>query len=472
MDSNNHMNSGARQGNQNQQGSSTQQQQGGSFQQQQGQQQIAAFAPSIQGDGGQQQVAAFAPGAQGQQQVAAFAPGVQGNEIAHRGPAHLDSNDFAVFADGEETTNAAAYVQKESGTHRGQTWAINFRRQEEPVIYIGESDFKKPRVKQMTCDLTNFFPPGVNPADLNKPSPIPPRATGFAVIAGGRPGGQPPQVSFPAQQAPQRLSRNQRRAERRALAKIEEWRREGTHGLSQLQPLPVVQQSLPSMQQQPVPSTELQTRMEVEQPETDCAHPSVDGYVHGCPVCNDRGHTVAKCPKGQPAGWEALYWGVTRRANRPALAGYWDWMELVRVLADEKPPDGYAIPKRFPWRSSFVLSMVEYSEHPWLAFDYAKNDPAYMQARDELTCHLKAVKQNYARIYNEAEEPHGMAVLIEEPDEVANPPKHVDPLKDRNADGDKVAWVDPEPTENPPRQDEQMDLDLDIEHDEEDDTAF
>ena len=132
-----------------------------------------------------------------------------------------------------------------------------------------------------------------------------------------------------------------------------------------------------------------------------CAHPSVDGYVYGCPFCNTKNHWREEdCPKRHklPTNpFTILDWACTKRACRPPLAMYADWVDRLH-LADDKPRKGKSMPKRFPWTpltTTFQLSGD--GPFPWEGFDYTRNQALELGPEDE-TANLRAVKYHYCSL--------------------------------------------------------------------------
>lgn len=132
----------------------------------------------------------------------------------------------------------------------------------------------------------------------------------------------------------------------------------------------------------------------------DCAHPSVDGYVHGCPFCNTKDHEF-DCPKPEEQKADdlekQLHYACGRRPNRPPLAIFWNWYELVQYADEtaENDDDAEHIPKRFPWSEYFFFDTIcRHRSYAWQEFDYQVNDPLRMPV-DMSTRHMRALKENY-----------------------------------------------------------------------------
>lgn len=105
----------------------------------------------------------------------------------------------------------------------------------------------------------------------------------------------------------------------------------------------------------------------------NCVHPADDGFIHGCPVCNTADHESADgCHVPWPKQLEKkLSWAIERRAHRPTLAGFANWVDLF-IEAKEK--GDVALPQNFPWTPRFCKSLMGHQTQPWTDFDYAKNN--------------------------------------------------------------------------------------------------
>ncbi|KAK7426488.1 hypothetical protein QQZ08_007083 [Neonectria magnoliae] len=211
----------------------------------------------------------------------------------------------------------------------------------------------------------------------------------------------------------------------------------------------------------------------------DCAHPSSDGYVHGCPLCNRGDHEISDCvARDSLSEWDTLHWGVSRRANRPPLAGFWDWVKVLRVLmdAEDEPPTGYGIPQRSPWSQEYTAAKCSSGDHRWSVFDYMANNPLEMGPFDTKTCHLRAVKENYPALAGQKKPVLNAALYSSEGVADVRPTPYIrDPLKLPNANGFLLKWNDAEDgDEDEEREDEEREDEGDglMEDFDEDDVHF
>ncbi|KAG8405477.1 hypothetical protein J3458_022131 [Metarhizium acridum] len=125
----------------------------------------------------------------------------------------------------------------------------------------------------------------------------------------------------------------------------------------------------------------------------DCVHPADDGFVHGCPVCNKADHESADgCNIPWPQRPKKLSWAIERRAHRPTLATFANWVDM---FIEAKEAGDTALPQNFPWTPSFCKSLMEHQTQPWTMFDYAKNDLSDLP-KDPETADQDTVMENLA----------------------------------------------------------------------------
>lgn len=135
----------------------------------------------------------------------------------------------------------------------------------------------------------------------------------------------------------------------------------------------------------------------------DCAHPSMDGYVHGCPIHNTREHEFGNaCPlndESRPRTRRAiLKWAMQRRANRPTLACFTNWFVVLRkyVVCDNPYPS--TVPAVGPWTPDHVRKLLDDGKAPWQGFDYEENDLNKL-GFDPMTGNLRRIKENYGLLF-------------------------------------------------------------------------
>lgn len=85
---------------------------------------------------------------------------------------------------------------------------------------------------------------------------------------------------------------------------------------------------------------------------------------------------------------------VKQRGNRPPLAAYANWIDIVRRADDQE----IRLPTRFPWTPSFSRSLQgSYPErsYPWDTFRYGDRVPTLT---DPMTADLVKLKTSYGPI--------------------------------------------------------------------------
>lgn len=176
----------------------------------------------------------------------------------------------------------------------------------------------------------------------------------------------------------------------------------------------------------------------------DCAHPSIDGYVHGCPFHNTRDHEFGDaCPLAddqRPRTRRAiLKWAMEKRANRPALACFSDWFVVLRKFMVSERHGRFGPPRRGPWTPDHVWKLIGEGKAPWQGFDYERNDPNKL-GFDPLTCNLLRIKENYGILHG-LTRPQADSPLEMEIDVATDDVEDLDdPLTEDNADGDGIEF--------------------------------
>ncbi|KAG8418842.1 hypothetical protein J3459_011970 [Metarhizium acridum] len=127
----------------------------------------------------------------------------------------------------------------------------------------------------------------------------------------------------------------------------------------------------------------------------DCVHPAVDGFVHGCPICNGADHESAQgCKMDWPKRLEKrLLWAIGHRARRPTLAAFSNWMEM---FAEARDNGHVALPQSFPWTPFYSLRLMKSQTYPWQTFDYTSQSPEL--PRDPLTADQNTVNENQSML--------------------------------------------------------------------------
>lgn len=132
----------------------------------------------------------------------------------------------------------------------------------------------------------------------------------------------------------------------------------------------------------------------------ECVHPAADGFVHGCPVCNRGTHNKSEhCHRQWPNEYFTLKMAITRRGNRPPLAAFANWADLLRKAYE----GGHIrLPGIFPWTPTYCRSLFENHEGPylWETFDYNNNRSSGIGA-DPRTASFEALKLNFSDVAEE-----------------------------------------------------------------------